>query len=102
MGRSCTSGGHLLSFMIDLVFGNFAKGLSNHFRRILKGGQIVFGSLSVDCIVRDISATGARIQARGPFWFPDSFVLAIASDGTSRPCHIVWRKDGQIGVAFYA
>ncbi|WP_225133131.1 MULTISPECIES: PilZ domain-containing protein [Bradyrhizobium] len=88
--------------MIDLVFGNFAKGLSNHFRRILKGGQIVFGSLSVDCIVRDISATGARIQARGPFWFPDSFVLAIASDGTSRPCHIVWRKDGQIGVAFYA
>ncbi|MGX1171253.1 hypothetical protein AB7M16_007519 [Bradyrhizobium sp. USDA 372] len=73
---------------------------SSQRRRILKAGQIVFGSSAVDCIVRDISATGARIQARGPLWFPDSFVLAITSDGTSRRCHIVWRKDGQIGVAF--
>jgi PilZ domain len=69
-------------------------------RRIFKAGQILFGSSAVNCNVRDISATGARIVLTSPLWFPDSFVLAVPSDGVSRPCHIVWRKDGQIGIAF--
>jgi PilZ domain len=69
-------------------------------RRILKTGQILFGSSAVNCSVRDISATGARIVLTSPLWFPDSFVLAVPSDSVSRPCHIVWRKDGQIGIAF--
>jgi hypothetical protein len=69
-------------------------------RRILKAGQIVFGASVIDCVVRNISATGACILVKTPFWFPDSFVLTIASDNVSRLCHIVWRSDAQIGIAF--
>lgn len=69
-------------------------------RRVLKAGQIRFGASAVDCVVRNISATGACIAVRSPLWFPDSFVLAVPSDGVSRRCHIAWRKDGQIGIAF--
>ena len=76
------------------------KGRAATRRRIFKAGQILFGSSAVDCTVRDISATGARIVLTNPLWFPDSFVLAVPSDGVSKPCHIVWRKDGQIGIAF--
>ena len=69
-------------------------------RRVLKAGQILFGASAIDCVVRNISATGACILLKSPLWFPESFVLAVASDGVSRRCHIVWRKDGQIGIAF--
>ena len=69
-------------------------------RRILKSGKIVFGSSSIDCVVRDISATGARVTVQSPLWFPDVFVLVIASDESSRRAHIVWRRDRQIGIAF--
>jgi hypothetical protein len=68
----------------------------------LKAGQIVFGPSSVDCTVRNISATGACLVIKSPLWFPDSFTLAVPSDGSSWRCHIVWRRDGQIGVAFDA
>ncbi len=71
-------------------------------RRVLKAGQIQFGSQSLECVVRNISATGACIIPKSPFWFPDSFTLAVTSDGISRPCNVVWRNDGQVGVAFDA
>ena len=68
--------------------------------RVLKAGQIRFGESAVDCLIRNISATGACLELRSPLWFPDSFVLAMTSDGSARACTIVWRKDGRIGVAF--
>jgi hypothetical protein len=69
-------------------------------RRIFKTGQIVFGSSAIDCIVRDLSATGARVAVQSPLWFPDSFTLVITSDGSSRKAHVAWKKGGQIGIAF--
>jgi hypothetical protein len=69
-------------------------------RRILKAGTIQFSGDAVPCMVRNISATGAAIELTGPQWFPDRFTLAVPSDGLSKPCHIVWRKEKRIGVAF--
>ena len=68
--------------------------------RVLKAGQIRFGQSAVDCLIRNISATGACLELRSPLWFPDSFVLEMTSDGSARHCTIVWRKDGRIGVTF--
>jgi hypothetical protein len=31
---------------------------------------------------------------------PDLFTLIIPSDGLSRPCHVIWRKERRIGVTF--
>jgi hypothetical protein len=69
--------------------------------RVFKHGVLAFDSGgSIDCTVRSLSATGARIDVFNPVGLPDNFVLVIESDHFSRPCHSVWSRDKQIGVAF--
>ncbi len=68
--------------------------------RVLKAGTIEFSGEALPCTVRNLSATGARIEVNSPLWFPDRFVLALASEGWRKPCHVVWRQDRRIGIAF--
>ncbi len=68
--------------------------------RIFKAGAIEFPGRTIECIVRNLSASGAALEVRSPLWFPDRFTLSIASDGLQRACHIVWRREKRIGVAF--
>ena len=68
--------------------------------RVLKGGQIRFGQSAIDCVIRDLSATGARIKINSPLWYPDAFTLVLTADGTARKCRVVWRGDREIGLAF--
>ena len=69
-------------------------------RRILKAGTIESGGGALDCIVRNLSETGAALEVVTPLFIPDRFTLFIPSDQFKRPCHIVWRKEKRIGVAF--
>jgi hypothetical protein len=68
--------------------------------RVLKAGTIEFAGTKVDCLIRNISDTGASLEIKSPLWFPDAFVLVVTSDGSARPCHIIWRKEKRLGVAF--
>jgi hypothetical protein len=68
--------------------------------RILKAGTISFGGGAIDCTVRNISDTGAAVEVVTPLFIPDRFTLIIQSAQTSWPCHIVWRKERRMGVAF--
>jgi hypothetical protein len=69
-------------------------------RRALKAGKIVFndGASVIDCTVRDLSETGARVLVDSPLGVPPRFVLDVS--GTLRPARVVWRKAGALGVAF--
>lgn len=69
-------------------------------RRTFKSGTIEFSGQILECIVRNLSATGAALEVRSPLRFPDKFVLTIASETLRKPCHIVWRKERHIGVIF--
>jgi len=69
-------------------------------RRVFKAASIEFGSSAVDCIVRNISETGAALDVNSPLYFPDRFTLAVHSDQLRQPCHVVWRRQRRIGVAF--
>jgi hypothetical protein len=69
-------------------------------RRVLKAGSISFGGGVIDCIVRNISDTGAALEVVTPLYIPDRFKLIIQTDNLNRPCHVVWRKERRIGVAF--
>jgi hypothetical protein len=69
-------------------------------RRMLKAGTIEFGGGGIDCIVRNISETGAALEVVTPLFIPDRFTLFVASDQIKRACHIVWRKENRIGIAF--
>ena len=68
--------------------------------RVLKAGTIAFGSTNLDCLIRNVSSGGAGVEIRSPLWFPDCFVLVMTSDGSARQCHVVWRNQRRIGVAF--
>jgi PilZ domain len=69
--------------------------------RVLKQGTLAFsGGGGADCVVRNISESGARIEIASPVGLPASFALVIATDHFLRPCHAVWSADRRIGVAF--
>jgi hypothetical protein len=53
-------------------------------QRTLKGGTISFGHAVIDCVLRNVSATGACLEVASPIGIPDDFTLIIKSDNTSR------------------
>lgn len=69
-------------------------------RRILKVGTIEFGGGGIDCTVRNISETGAALEVVTPLFIPDRFTLYVASDQLKRRCHIIWRREKRLGIAF--
>jgi hypothetical protein len=59
------------------------------------------GLLMRDCIVRDISATGAKLGmvAFAPSAVPQEFTLLLSPDGQVRHrCRVAWRSDEKLGV----
>lgn len=69
-------------------------------QRVLKTGTIEFGGSKIDCVIRNLSATGAALEIKSPLWFPDTFTLVMTSEGSSRRCHVVWRQERRVGIAF--
>src|SRR5882757_8772387 len=69
-------------------------------RRVLKAGTISFGGGAIDCIVRNLSATGAALEVTTPLFIPDRFTLVIPSEQWKRQCRVAWRKEKRIGVTF--
>jgi hypothetical protein len=69
--------------------------------RVFKAGKIGFNRGSViDCLVRNVSESGALLQVVTPLGIPDRFDLMIEGEKAPRACRIMWRKERQIGVAF--
>jgi hypothetical protein len=69
--------------------------------RVFKGGRLAFNSGgSVECTVRNISPSGARVDVTSPIALPEQFTLLIHADQFKRRCHPVWTHETHIGVAF--
>jgi hypothetical protein len=68
-------------------------------RRIFKAGTIESGS-GIACHVKNLSETGAQLDVLSPLYIPDNFTLVVPSDQLRRDCHVVWRKQRRLGVAF--
>ena len=69
-------------------------------QRTLKAGTIEFSGGTIDCVVRNISATGAALEVASPVGIPAEFNLFISGNIAKHPCRVVWVKDKRIGVAF--
>lgn len=68
-------------------------------QRVLKAATIALDQGGViSCIIRNLSATGARLEVESPIGIPDEFTL-VSSDHVKRRCRIIWRRAKQIGVA---
>ena len=71
-------------------------------RRMLKSGVIAYNNrfCTLPCMVRDVSATGARLRVDTSVSAPDTFELIIESDGLEASAEVVWRRANELGVRF--
>jgi hypothetical protein len=68
--------------------------------RIFKGGSISFASApSIDCIIRNLSETGACLEVAGGD-VPDNFTLLIKPELLKRYCKVAWRTYRRIRIRF--
>ena len=69
--------------------------------RALKGGSIAFGGgARIDCVIRNLSETGAALEVESPIGIPDDFMLFVNQEETKWSCHVAWRSAKKIGVRF--
>jgi len=72
-------------------------------RRTLKNGKIVLPGTwgSYDCIIKDVSDTGARLRLAGEsVILPKDFELVFVTEALTYPVHLRWRRDQDAGVEF--
>jgi len=69
--------------------------------RTLKEGSISFNRAGgIDCRVRNLSPIGACLEVSSQIGIPDDFVLMIERDHLKQHCHVIWRLEARLGVAF--
>lgn len=70
-------------------------------QRTLKAGTIAFDrAAGIDCLLRNISKTGACLEVASPIGVPETFILVVEKDGLKRSCRVAWRSARRIGVWF--
>jgi hypothetical protein len=58
------------------------------------------GATTVECTVRDLSETGARIQVPSSAVLPPKFTLFVPKHGRRYDAVIRWQREGFIGIEF--
>jgi PilZ domain len=70
-------------------------------RRTLKGGIILFDPAgAIDCVIRNMSESGAALEVESYAGIPDSFRLLSKLERIKRECRVSWRSGKKIGVRF--
>jgi hypothetical protein len=65
-------------------------------------GRVIFPDRrpTMDCVVRDLSDGGARLQIGQHAAVPDRFELYVPLKETTYRVHVRWRRNEEIGVLF--
>lgn len=66
--------------------------------RVMKPGTIGFNGSGIECLVCNVSESGAAIEIKGAICVPESFNLTVDSEAMN--CRVVWRKYQRLGVTF--
>lgn len=71
-------------------------------QRVLKSAKIAFANFLyvLDCTVRDISSTGAKLRLLSSEPVPDHFFIFFIETKTMCQAHVVWRKGKDLGIQF--
>ena len=69
--------------------------------RVLKNAKFVLGTSSViDCMVRNLTDLGARVQISHTVDLPERLTITFDRGRTLRSCRIVWRNPTEAGLEF--
>jgi PilZ domain len=69
-------------------------------RAFLKARILIQDRTTMDCMVRNMSLSGARLEVSQNFILPAEFELEIPQRGSVLLCALKWRKDDAVGVKF--
>jgi hypothetical protein len=69
-------------------------------QRVFKAGTIEFDGGRIDCTVRNMSVAGAALDVVSPAGIPHEITLSILTHQVRQRCHIIWRNENRVGVAF--
>lgn len=71
-------------------------------QKSLLRGLVYFGNSpsALNCLVRDVSETGARLKFGGPITAPDTLELHIPNKNQIVRAKVKWREVDEIGVSF--
>jgi hypothetical protein len=70
-------------------------------RRMLKQARVLLNDrATLDCTIRDMSETGARLVFGAAMQLPETFTLLCVSAETRFDVRVAWRKGLAVGVAF--
>jgi PilZ domain-containing protein len=74
-------------------------------KRVPRLSQAALVSLTdvviLDCVLQDISSTGARIHVEEPVLVPDYFKLKVPGARLIPRCRVRWRSGKDFGVEFF-
>jgi hypothetical protein len=66
-----------------------------------RGGFLQAGRTVTLCLVRDISASGARLSVDHPAALPEEITIRVSGpDSVRRNARIVWRAGSEVGIEF--
>jgi hypothetical protein len=71
-------------------------------KRCFLGARIQFNNRrsTFDCVVRDISGSGARLELATLESMPDEFDLVIPQQDRQYRARVMWRRNNLCGVSF--
>lgn len=71
--------------------------------RAIKSGQVIIGSSGKqqDCMIRNISVTGAQIRFEDEVDLPDQVELLILSHNIRVQADVVWQTGVEAGLEFH-
>jgi hypothetical protein len=78
------------------------RGSARH--RVLLSGKIVYdaGAITLDCMIRDLSASGAKVRLAGAVALPAELYLIDLKSGVAYEGRVAWRRLPEIGLHFHA
>jgi hypothetical protein len=70
--------------------------------KVLRKGKITYsnGNFEVECQVRDLNSTGAKVKLAGDVTVPSCFQITIYPERLTRSAQVCWRNDLVIGIRF--
>lgn len=70
-------------------------------RKRLKSAKVIFNNANstMDCVLRDISDTGAKLETENASHLPKNLILKVGDEQTF-DCEVMWRSERQLGVRF--
>src|SRR5262249_31953041 len=73
-----------------------------HRSRVLWAGKVSFNRRQsvLDCVVRNMSDTGAKLAVTASAFVPREFELMVPKRQAAYRARIIWRQSDEVGIAF--